>query len=46
MFPLPDIHILTLMTSRCRGKKEEVYENCPEKNAIISRGALNRESLS
>ena len=46
MFPLSNIHILTLMTSRCRGKKEEVYENCPEKNEIISRGALNRESLS
>ena len=46
MFPLPNIHILTLMWSRCRGKKEEVFENSPEKNAIISRGALNRESLS
>ena len=29
---------------RCRDKKEKVYEKCPEKNAIISRGALNRES--
>ena len=37
MFPLPNVYILTLMTSRCRGKK---------KNPIISRGALNRESLS
>ena len=46
MFPLPNIHVLTLMTLRCRGKKEEVYEKCPEKNAVISRGALNRESLS
>ena len=33
------------MTSRCKGKKEEFYEKCPEKNEIISRSALNRESL-
>ena len=44
MFPLPNIHFLTLMTSGCRDKKEKVYEKCPEKNAIISREALNRES--
>ena len=46
MFPMPNIHILTLMTSRCKGKKEKVYEKCSEKNAIISRGALNCESLA
>ena len=31
------------MTSRCKGKKKEVYEKCPEKYGIISRGALNRD---
>ena len=47
MFPMPNIHILTLMTSRWRkDKKEEVDEKCPEKSAIISRDALSRESLS
>ena len=47
MFPMPNIDILTLMTSRWRqGKKDKVYGKCPEKNAIISRVAFNRESLS
>ena len=46
IFLLPNIHILTLMTSRNRGKKEEVYDKCPEKKTIISKGTLNRESFT
>ena len=46
MFPLLNIDTLTLMTSRHKGKKEKIYGKCPEKSAIISRSALNRESLS
>ena len=34
------------MTSRNRGKKEEVYDKCPEKKTIISKGTLNRESFT
>lgn len=46
MFLLPNIHPLTLMTLRSSGKKEKVYEKGSEKNAIIFKSVLNRESLS
>ena len=46
MFLLPIIHILTLMTTRNRGKKDEVYAYSLKKRQIISRGTLSRESLS